>query len=381
MQNKINLGIIGKNFGYHVIYKSFLKNKKYKIKGFSFRTKKTKKTKKIKIPKSVKIYSSWKELILDKKINAVAVAAPPILHKSIIKFAIKNNKHVFCEKPFTCSYKEANFICNLIKRRKNISHMVNYEFAEIDAFLFFKKKIINNIKINRIFLNWFININKGFRANWKENHSKGGGIIFNYVCHSIFYLEFLFGKIASVQTNIFSEKKNKIKILKGIVFFKNGLSAQLNVKLGLIKKKFNPIHQLKISSDKKTYILETNLNSLSDKFKLITSDKNTHKLNKILFKGKKNKDDFRKFVNTEVSFNPQNMFICKSKKKIKNYYEDLFPWLERCEQLFGFENLTGYGLVRIYTFLAERFMPYWFRKNTKSTLMPIIFYDIQKDIK
>ena len=95
----------------------------------------------------------------------------------------------------------------------------------------------------------------------------------------------------------------------------------------------------------------------------------------------KNKEDFRKFVNTEVSFNPQNMFICKSKQKLKNYYEDLFPWLERCEKLFGFENLKGYGLTRIYTFLAERFMPYWFRKNTKSTLMPIIFYDIRKDIK
>ena len=40
MQNKINLGIIGKNFGYHVIYKAFLKNKKYKIKGFSFKSKK-----------------------------------------------------------------------------------------------------------------------------------------------------------------------------------------------------------------------------------------------------------------------------------------------------------------------------------------------------
>ena len=40
MQNKINLGIIGKNFGYHVIYKSFLKNKKYKIRGFAFKSKK-----------------------------------------------------------------------------------------------------------------------------------------------------------------------------------------------------------------------------------------------------------------------------------------------------------------------------------------------------
>ena len=239
MQNKINIGIIGKNFGYNVIYKSFLKNKKYKIKGFSF---KSKKIEKIKIPRDVHIYSSWKKLVLDKKIDAVAVAAPPALHKNIIKFAIKNNKHIFCEKPFTCSYKEAKFICNLVKRKKNISHMVNYEFGEIDAFLFFKKKIINNIKISKIYLNWFIDTNKRSSATWKENHSKGGGIIFNYVCHTIYYLEFLFGKIVSIQTNIFLKEKNKIKILEGIVFFANGLSAQLNVKVGPIKNKFNPIH-------------------------------------------------------------------------------------------------------------------------------------------
>ena len=94
----------------------------------------------------------------------------------------------------------------------------------------------------------------------------------------------------------------------------------------------------------------------------------------------KNRDDFRKFVNTEVSFNPHNMFICKSKELLKRYYQDLFPWLERCEKLFGFENLKGFGKIRIYTFLAERFMPYWFQKNSKSTTMPIIFYDIRKDL-
>jgi len=94
----------------------------------------------------------------------------------------------------------------------------------------------------------------------------------------------------------------------------------------------------------------------------------------------KNQKDFRKFVNNEVSFNPHNMFICKSKKILENYYEDLFPWLERCEKIFGFENLKGFGKIRIYTFLAERFMPYWFRRNTKCATMPIIFYDIRKDL-
>ena len=92
-----------------------------------------------------------------------------------------------------------------------------------------------------------------------------------------------------------------------------------------------------------------------------------------------NRNDFSKFVNSEVSFNTHNMFICKSKTKLKRYYEDLFPWLEKCENLFGFENLKGYGKTRIYGFLAERFMSYWFKKNTKYTIMPIIFYDIRRD--
>ena len=47
-----------------------------------------------------------------------------------------------------------------------------------------------------------------------------------------------------------------------------------------------------------------------------------------------------------------------------------FPWLENCEKLFGFNNLKGYGLTRIYGFLAERFMSYWFKKmqNIKNFL-------------
>ena len=90
---------------------------------------------------------------------------------------------------------------------------------------------------------------------------------------------------------------------------------------------------------------------------------------------KKDRNDFREFVNSEVSFNPHNMFICKSKEHLQLYYDSIFPWLERCEKEFGFE-LKGFGLKRIYGFLAERYMSYWFRKYTKFKLMPIIFKDL-----
>jgi hypothetical protein len=91
---------------------------------------------------------------------------------------------------------------------------------------------------------------------------------------------------------------------------------------------------------------------------------------------KNDREDFKYFVNHNVSFNPHNMFICKSTSLLKKYYESIFPWLERCEKIFGFENLSGYGLKRIYGFLAERYMSYWFQKNTKFLSLPIYFKDI-----
>ena len=88
--------------------------------------------------------------------------------------------------------------------------------------------------------------------------------------------------------------------------------------------------------------------------------------------------DFKKFVNEETSYNQGNMFICKSKKIMNSYYEVLFEWLEKCEEVFGF-NLKGYGNVRLYGFLAERFLSYWFNKNAKVLEWPILFHDLRKE--
>ena len=92
-----------------------------------------------------------------------------------------------------------------------------------------------------------------------------------------------------------------------------------------------------------------------------------------------NRDEFRNFTRNEYTFARGNMFICKSKKIISKYYESLFPWLERCEKIFGFD-LKGYGMTRIYAFLGERYLSYWFTKHTKHLLWPVVFYDTNKKI-
>lgn len=89
----------------------------------------------------------------------------------------------------------------------------------------------------------------------------------------------------------------------------------------------------------------------------------------------KDKKDFRNFTRTNNSFSRGCMFVCNSKEIINNYFDSLFPWLERCEKIFGF-NLEGYGNKRIYAFLAERYQTYWFNKYSKPLIWPVIFYDI-----
>ncbi len=92
------------------------------------------------------------------------------------------------------------------------------------------------------------------------------------------------------------------------------------------------------------------------------------------------REEFRNYVNNETSFHKWNMFICKSKDIIKAYYKSLFPWLLECEKLFGFE-LKGYGKRRIYGFLAERYLSFWFTKNTNFKSWETFRYNLDLDKK
>ena len=51
-----------------------------------------------------------------------------------------------------------------------------------------------------------------------------------------------------------------------------------------------------------------------------------------------NRDDFRKFVHDEVSFNPHNMFICRS----KNYFRNIMK-----KYLIGFSRVKKYLVLKI----------------------------------
>ncbi len=88
----------------------------------------------------------------------------------------------------------------------------------------------------------------------------------------------------------------------------------------------------------------------------------------------KDRADFKNFVNDNCYYNPHIMFISK-KNIMDNWFKDLFNWLKNCEDIFGFKNLHGYDTGRLYAYLAERYLSFWFRKYTKFKEHPWTFVD------
>ena len=89
---------------------------------------------------------------------------------------------------------------------------------------------------------------------------------------------------------------------------------------------------------------------------------------------KKDKEGFKKFIYESVDFNPHIMFIAKP--KITNlWFGDLFSWLSKCEKVFGFKQLHGYDTKRLYAYLAERYLSFWFRKYCNFIESPYITLD------
>lgn len=89
---------------------------------------------------------------------------------------------------------------------------------------------------------------------------------------------------------------------------------------------------------------------------------------------KNDKNEFKKFVNNNYMFNPHIMFISK-KKILDRWFRDLFKWLFKCEKIFGTSNLKGYDQERLYAYLAERYLSFWFKKYTNYLEWNWAFYE------
>ena len=103
--------------------------------------------------------SSYDKILKDSAIDAVALATPVATHFDLAKKALEHEKHVFIEKPFTSSVKDAKILID-IAQKKGLKLMVDHIFAYNGAVRKIKE-VIDSGEIGEIMYFDAVRINLG----------------------------------------------------------------------------------------------------------------------------------------------------------------------------------------------------------------------------
>ena len=108
---------------------------------------------------SVRAYTSFDDLLADKRVDAVAIATPVRTHAPLAKQALLAGKHVLIEKPLTTSVKDAEELVRLAERERRVL-MVDHTFVYTGA-VRRMKQLIDSGEIGDLYYYDSVRVNLG----------------------------------------------------------------------------------------------------------------------------------------------------------------------------------------------------------------------------
>jgi predicted dehydrogenase len=152
-------------------------------------------------------YINYKQLIEDKKVDAIAVNTPPMFHERMVIDSLKNGKHVICEKPLSQTVQGCKKIKEL-KKKTNLSVLPahNYSFSPS---IFKMEQVIAEGEIGRItsLTLSFENHLRSYRSQTNFRESFEHGVIEDVLPHVLSVTIPLIGTAKSVD-KVNSWRKN-----------------------------------------------------------------------------------------------------------------------------------------------------------------------------
>lgn len=133
------------------------------------------------------------EILGDKDIQLVVVAAPNALHYEFARKAMENGKNVVVEKPFTVTSKEADELIEIAARTGKLltvhhNRRWDSDFRTIEKLV--KSKLLGEIVD---FEAHYDRYRPGLNNSWKEKKAPGTGIHFDLGSHLLDQVQYLFG--------------------------------------------------------------------------------------------------------------------------------------------------------------------------------------------
>jgi len=140
-----------------------------------------------------------------KKIDFVSVCSPNYLHDSHIRFGLRSNADVICEKPIVLS----PWNIDALEEIENESGKHIYSILQLrlhPSIIALREKVLNGPKdkIYDVDLSYFTSRGHWYFTSWKGNIDKSGGIATNIGVHFYDMLTWIFGGVKNNTVNIHS---------------------------------------------------------------------------------------------------------------------------------------------------------------------------------
>lgn len=177
--------------------------------------------------------NNYHEVLNNPEIDAVLILTPPNLHARITVDAIKAGKHVFCEKPFIFTTKEASEVLHALHHNK-VKLMVGYNFRFLPHFAKMKKFVEKGTigKIIVVTTNFFSSIkNYPSVTGFQFKNEMGGGALFEMGCHHIDLIRWIVGEVKAVKASIWKFDPSITADDNALVCldFANGVIGSVNI--------------------------------------------------------------------------------------------------------------------------------------------------------
>ncbi len=144
-------------------------------------------------------YTDFHDLIANKAVDLISIAAPPEWHNAIAHAAIDAGKHIWCEKPLALNANDAREILALAQSKK-IVHAVDFEMRFLPAFAYAKELIDEDYlgPLLRVDVTMTMERPWGEHGNWAADDARGGGVLMEVGSHFIDALRWWFGDVHAV---------------------------------------------------------------------------------------------------------------------------------------------------------------------------------------
>lgn len=121
-----------------------------------------------------KVYTDWRELVSDPEIDVVHNCTPNALHDDINREALRNGKHLYCEKPLSNSAAAAREVWRLATEN-GLAHGLNHQYRLNAAVVEMKARLGKGLAGRPLFLHgWYLQESAARATDWSHRMENTG---------------------------------------------------------------------------------------------------------------------------------------------------------------------------------------------------------------